>query len=324
MKTCLAILWTTLRSVDYFQASITLALIGTMLPIPDQHLQTLDFAPEKGAEKVFIITNRKPHNTDSDSFKFSEKRGVDLSFGYLDTHAVEEASKASTEVKSTEDDFYEELTQSLHGKPGCMIVFVHGYNCDVKVPYKMALKLARQTKRPIVVFSWPSKRNPFTYTSDECNAEWSSFQLAQILDELEKRFSNQNITLIGHSMGCRLICWALQHNRAFESSPGSKYEHVLFCAPDMDSQIFEKNVPRLRECTDDTRVFASKKDVRLFFSKVLHGNARLGLLSRHSPDVPPNSEPESSVTLIDYTDDDRTIFGHAMPYDLIRQTIVGK
>jgi esterase/lipase superfamily enzyme len=174
---------------------------------------------------------------------------------------------------------------------------------------------------PVVLFSWPSKRNPFTYTEDECNAEWSAFHLEQILADMQREFGNNKIVLIGHSLGCRVICWALQRSQsnAHGAQSNDRYSHIFFCSPDIDEQIFKMNIPMLESASESTRVYASTRDIRLNFSKVLHGNPRLGLLK--TKDVAQTEGNHGHVEIINYTKDDHSLFGHTIPFKLIAASL---
>jgi hypothetical protein len=146
-------------------------------------------------------------------------------------------------------------------------------------------------------------------------------------------------------MGCRMICWAL----AQSSLEGrTKFNQVLLCSPDIDSSIFEENIPLLTARSEKTTVFASTKDLRLRLSKLLHGNGRLGLLpkpaKKNTLSAPSTltavsttsdtrqKKPASltmkrevfrtydltnNIRVIDYTKQDHSIFGHAVPYTLL-------
>ena len=300
----------------FAHASVALSVLSNLLP--GLAMTSHDEGTKMPCTSVFVITNRKAKSTAAGIASFGVRRGASMSYAFMSAETRTGGDKHSTHAKVltalTSEEFFQRLASA---KKNNIVVFVHGYNCNVKVPYSIAAHLGQTLDLPVVMFSWPSKRNPFTYASDECNAEWSTFQLADVLQELDKHFGNANIILVGHSMGCRMLCWAIQHTEAAEKQQTTKYKNIFFCAPDIDSQVFEKNIPLLSKSSNDTTVFASTKDVRLFFSKVLHGNSRLGLLPKSTAE----KKSSSSINIVDYTNDDKTVFGHAVPYQLIKQRI---
>jgi hypothetical protein len=61
--------------------------------------------------------------------------------------------------------------------------------------------------------------------------------------------------------------------------------------------------------------------VRLIISKLLHGAIRLGSLDAASKHEPVQIGDKDTIQTIDYTDDDPTVFGHSIPYHLLRQAV---
>jgi esterase/lipase superfamily enzyme len=277
--------------------------------------------------EVFYITNRLVKR--ERKLFYTYERSDELNYG---TRQVKMATNshgnkitfqkhANSSHDMTTAEFYKKLTDAQHAYNTKQVIFyVHGYDCNIDVASRVAARLGNEMQLPVVLFSWPSRRNPLTYTADECNAEWSSFQLSEILDDVRTRIGANNITLIGHSMGCRILCWSLQHSKAIGHGTDDKFRHVFLCSPDIDAQVFKKYTQIFEASSDDTRVFASYRDVRLLISKVLHGGIRLGSLDgakRHAPIAISND----TIQTVDYTDDDPTVFGHAIPYALLKQAI---
>ena len=278
-------------------------------------------------EKIFYITNRL---LKAEKKLFTFERSDELQYGVRDIKlTMHDAGKtayfgkravSSTDMK--EDDFFKQLADEQHQKnTKQVIVYVHGYDCSIDVASRVAARMGHEMQLPVVLFSWPSRRNPLTYTADECNAEWSSFQLSDVLQDIATKLGPNNLILVGHSMGCRILCWSLQHSKAMGELPPGKFRHIFLCSPDMDAQVFQKYSPIFTATSEDTRVFASYKDVRLIISKLLHGNIRLGSLDSAKKNEPIKIATDNSIQTIDYTDDDPTVFGHAIPYHLLRQAV---
>ena len=54
-------------------------------------------------------------------------------------------------------------------------------------------------------FSWPSQGSLTGYTVDETNAEWAQADFVRLLTGLLEAVAAQNIYVVGHSMGNRII-----------------------------------------------------------------------------------------------------------------------
>jgi esterase/lipase superfamily enzyme len=269
---------------------------------------------------VFYITNRQKTN-DKDA-EYTNDRSENLHYGAreITLQSIKgQKIKYDSESKSLDvpaENFFEQVanTQKLR-QTKKICVYVHGYDMNMDVSSRVAARLTAELKIPVIMYSWPSRRNPLTYAADENMAEWASFKLTEILQDLGKRYGKENITLVGHSMGCRMLCWSLQQAKASGQDPSEKFDHVFLCSPDIDAEVFKKYSDLFVKCSSDTRIFASYRDYRLFLSKMLHGGIRLGMMNgafRHK------DQPKiDGIETIDYTDDDPTFFGHAIPFNLL-------
>jgi len=277
--------------------------------------------------QVFYITNRLVKKEKKLFYTF--ERSDDLNYGVREVKLTVHDGKKTLFAKRAEnstdlktEDFFAKLADAQkEKKTKQVILYVHGYDCSIDVASSVAAKMSNELQLPVVLFSWPSRRNVLTYTADECNAEWSSFQLSDVLQDLSTKLGANNIILVGHSMGCRILCWSLQHARAVGELPNEKFRHVFLCSPDMDAQVFQKYSQIFKSTSEDTRVFASYKDVRLIISKLLHGAIRLGSLDSARKHEVVKLADNDTIQTIDYTDDDPTVFGHAIPYHMLRQAI---
>lgn len=269
---------------------------------------------------VFFVTNRQ--KTSGKNPDYNNSKSEDLSFG---TREITLESTKSQKIKYdnetapvdvSADNFWDQIENSQklrHTKK--VVVYVHGYDMNIDVSSRVAARLSGELKLPVIMYSWPSRRNPLTYAADENMAEWASFKLTEILQDLSTRYGKENIILVGHSMGCRMLCWSLQQAKASGADVPEKFDHIFLCSPDIDAEVFKKYSDLFVKCSNDTRIFASYRDYRLLLSKVLHGGIRLGMMNgafRHKqqPQIP-------GIETIDYTDDDPTFFGHAIPFNLL-------
>jgi esterase/lipase superfamily enzyme len=291
---------------------------------------------------VYYVTDRAPD--DKGTLYYTSKRADHLDYGQVDVSIPidkderKQAEAASTslgwQAESTAKDkavvgepariesskqFFAILDKARRSTPsGRVLVYVHGYAVDFDKSLRVAGRLAYHLQIPVVVFSWPSKHNLFKYTADECTAEWSTSDFESLLRDLGSHYGNQNLVLVSHSMGSRIITWAIKSiaDKAGTQKP-QLYQHIFFCSPDSDTLTFGRYVPYIEKAAADAKIFVSTKDIRLGLSRMLHGNGRLGF---------PGSVKKEGVIVskivqtIDFSAIDPGI-GHSIPYPLLAEIV---
>jgi esterase/lipase superfamily enzyme len=249
---------------------------------------------------VFFTTNRAPE-ADSRVF-FGTERG-DMSFGITRVgippgHQVgrqEEPSlfkfewspdehkhiKVREVTTLTREDFFKRLSLAVADSPeGKVMIFVHGYNVEFPEASRLVAQFANDLKfaGPVVLFSWPSQGSLTGYTIDETNAEWSQAHLVELLTSLLENVPARNISLVGHSMGNRIIgntMTLLASDRLYGDL--IVFREIVMIAPDIDTDVFRQDMaPRLAQTGIHITVYASSNDRALMASKAFHGYPRAG------------------------------------------------
>ena len=250
--------------------------------------------------ELFYVTNRAP---DADGGKyFSGARG-DLSYGVTNVgippgHLMgrhEEPSllkfqwspdahkhiKVLNVLTLTREEFAQRLSSAVEESPDAKVmVFVHGYNEEFPEVSRTVAQFAHDLKfeGPVVMFSWPSQGSMTGYTVDETNAEWTQADFVTSMTELIEKIPVQNIYLVGHSMGNRIIGRAvvtLASDRL--ESDMFLFREIIMIAPDIDAEVFRKDIaPRLARTGIHMTLYASSNDRALRASKVFHGYPRAG------------------------------------------------
>ena len=163
-----------------------------------------------------------------------------------------------------------------------VLIFIHGYN----VPFhRAALRTAqiafdlRFAGAPIL-FSWPSKGNPFFYFSDREAVEWSVPYLERFLKDVIDQSGARRLHLIAHSMGNQGLIRAL-YQVALRSGAEKRplFENVIMAAPDFDSRRFTEQIaPEVIPLAKRWTLYESDKDMALEASDLLRFSAsqRLG------------------------------------------------
>jgi esterase/lipase superfamily enzyme len=177
------------------------------------------------------------------------------------------------------DSFFSEVSDKAGERPkNEALLFIHGFN----VPFDDAIRRTGQIAFDLdfggvaMAYSWPSQGELKAYTIDEANAEWSIPHLTQFLIDLQEKTEIENIHVIAHSMGTRVLSYALANakDEGFELN----LHNVILAAPDIDKDVFTDQIlPKITAASDKLTMYASSDDTALKLSQTIHGNGRLGL-----------------------------------------------
>ena len=169
-----------------------------------------------------------------------------------------------------------------------LVVFVHGFNNDFETAAERAALYAHDLQPDVstkaAIFSWPSRESLFGYSADEDRVLVNQDRARQVLEILRTHESASSVILIGHSMGCRVLTFALreiemvrdQDKRPKLGHP--EFAHLVLIEPDVNQEYFRINIARLRAICGDVTVYASSHDNALKFSQLLHDDMREGEL----------------------------------------------
>ena len=181
--------------------------------------------------------------------------------------------------KMQADSFFSSLEASSANRPkNEALLFIHGFN----VPFDDAIRRTGQIAFDLdfggvaLTYSWPSQGSLRAYTVDEANAEWAIPHLTQFLVDLEKKTNIEKIHVIAHSMGTRVLSYALAN--AKDEGFDLDLNNVILAAPDIDVDVFTDQIlPKISQASDKLTMYASSDDTALKVSQQIHGSSRLGL-----------------------------------------------
>jgi esterase/lipase superfamily enzyme len=184
--------------------------------------------------------------------------------------------KSVTQLRK--DDYYERMnaTMAEHGAKRAF-VFVHGYNVTFEDAALRTAQLHQDLKfegTPIF-YSWPSKGTTRGYKYDEAKVGPTHLALEEFLREVVARTGAEEIHVIAHSMGNRAVTAAL--DRIFVASgPALPFAQLIFAAPDLDADHFEKIAAKIRGAGKRLTLYGSSKDKAIKASKTIHTAPRAG------------------------------------------------
>jgi esterase/lipase superfamily enzyme len=162
-----------------------------------------------------------------------------------------------------------------------VLVFIHGFNVTFEEAVRRTAQIAYDLRFDGVpiTYSWPSQGSvkPIDYTTDETNVEWTEPHLRRFLVDLRTAVpADVQIDLIAHSMGSRALSKVLRA-LATENVGLSPFTHVILAAPDIDREVFERDLaPAMVKAAHQTTLYASSKDRALMVSREVHTYARAG------------------------------------------------
>src|SRR5205085_127463 len=179
--------------------------------------------------EVFYATDRKALSSNS----FAGDRGSGaLSFGI--SPVLLPARTIGLGIPLSQEKFEQSLSSALT-RTGAkdILVFVHGYNFgfDEAVLWAGQLKHQLHFEGAVVLYSWPSSGNRWSYLGDSSNADWTTPHLAGFLQALAARTGRAQIHLLAHSLGSRPVVAAL-HSLAV-GPHAARFGQIIFAAPDV-------------------------------------------------------------------------------------------
>lgn len=198
------------------------------------------------------------------------------------------------------DDFDAELRRQLEeDNRKSALLFVHGYNSAFENAVICAAQLAVDlgVGGVVTAFSWPSRASEIEYIPDLSQAEaaWEGF--VEFVDRL-RAAGVEEIDIIAHSMGNRVLSWAMERLAAREAV----VRRLYLAAADLDPEILRQRSAFYGSVCGSITSYASTSDRALGLSKFLHGVDRVGL-------APPVTTMDGMMT-IDVSAVDDSFIGH--------------
>lgn len=208
--------------------------------------------------------------------------------------------------KMAGDQFFGRVADTAKGKEFKEgLLFIHGFN----VPFDQAIRRTAQISYDLdfggvaLTYSWPSQGVLTGYTVDEENVQWSIPHLSKFLVDLQEKTHLDKIHVIAHSMGTRLLSYALANAR--DAGLRLQLNNVILAAPDIDADVFKEQIlPKIRSSTQRLTMYASSGDAALKASQEIHGNDRLGLSGK-------NIMVLDGMDTVDASEIDTSLLGHA-------------
>lgn len=184
-----------------------------------------------------------------------------------------------------------------------VMVFVHGFNNRYEDAIYRFAQIVHDSGADVqpVIFTWPSRASIFDYNYDKESTNFSRDALEELLQSLADNPSVGEVTVMAHSMGTWLAMESLRQMAIRDKRVPSKIQNVILAAPDLDVDVFGRQISEIGKQGPKFTIFTSQDDRALLVSRRISGNVdRLG-------QIDPASEPYRSaleklgITVIDLT-----------------------
>jgi esterase/lipase superfamily enzyme len=163
------------------------------------------------------------------------------------------------------------------------LIFVHGFAVDFHNAVFRTAQLVYDLRfaGTAFLYSWPSSGSIVDYRYDRESAEGSARHLGRFIQQVATTTGVDSVFVVAHSMGSIALLRAVE---TIAGSPSPKIAHIIYAAPDFETQLFSSIVSGTRQITAASTLYASSEDVALLASKRLWGStSRAGDVGPHGP-----------------------------------------
>ncbi|MCZ2204222.1 alpha/beta hydrolase [Bartonella sp. A05] len=254
--------------------------------------------PPQAIVPVYVATSRKMQN--SYSQPYGAARSNQVHYNRVDVGIPQRHVKGMVETnayKPTHDKYFaavalhkydnkeqfkQKLNAALAKKPKGkkeIFLFIHGYNNNFADGTFRAAQFTHDYSLNTVTvhYSWPSAGSIPLYIYDRDSANFARDGLLELLIIISKT-NAEHVSIIAHSMG-NFITMEAFRTLALQG----KYKQIqritsfLMAAPDIDLDVFERQLNDIKELPQPTAILVSRKDRALAVSgRLTGGHSRIG------------------------------------------------
>ena len=244
-------------------------------------------------EIIAYVTDRKAGPTVDGNATYVGQYAGRVSYGVITVQVPEHHPSGSpidaAAIKKVESIPYAaflKLLQDQSEKP--LVIWIHGYRLSFPVSTTYCAEIARDLDidANVLTFDWASNESTFGYNQDVLQISQSTNHLVDLLETINNEVKPAKIIIIGHSLGCRLVCLALQQLYNNPNSRNLKLDHVIFLAPNVDREEFNQNFKSgLQALVNRLTIYVASDDNVLLLGKLLYNVDSIGLPEQFSPDT---------------------------------------
>lgn len=162
---------------------------------------------------------------------------------------------------------------------GRALIFVHGFNTRFDDAVFRFAQFVHDSRTPFtpILFSWPSRGKVTQYIYDRESTNYSRDALEALLRGAIADPDVKEISILAHSMGTWLTMETLRQMAIRDGGIAPKVHDVILAAPDIDGDVFRRQIARLGSPRPRVSLFVSRDDRALDISRLIAGDvARAG------------------------------------------------
>lgn len=187
---------------------------------------------------------------------------------------------------------------------GRALVFVHGFNTRMEDAVFRLAQFVHDSGTPFapILFSWPSRGKITQYVYDRESTNFSRDALEDLLRAATADPDIKEVSILAHSMGTWLTMETLRQMAIRDGGLSPKIHDVILAAPDIDGDVFRKQIARLGNPHPRLSMFVSRDDRALDLSRLIAGDVvRAGNIDPNAPEWK-ETLAKADVNVFDLTD----------------------
>ena len=244
-------------------------------------------------ETIGYVTDRKAGPLADGNVTYLGEYAGQVSYGLINVQLPGDQPAGSTvttgAIKKVESIPYPTFFKFLRDQsPKPLVIWIHGYRLSFPTSTAYCAQIARDLNidANILTFDWASNESVFGYTRDLLQVPLSTKYFVDLLTTINSEVKPPKIIVIAHSLGCRLVCLALQELYNDPNTRNLKLDHVIFLAPNIDREEFDKNFKsELQTLVNRLTIYVASDDNILLLGKLLYNVDSIGLPEQFSPDT---------------------------------------
>lgn len=212
-----------------------------------------------------------------------------------------ESEFAAVSVRSAGDALVRQWFHAANAE-GKLLIYVHGFNVrfDDAVFGLAQIRVDSGIAAAPVLFAWPSRGQIFAYVYDRESANYSRDALEQLIDLACASPDIKEVDILAHSMGSWLAMESLRQLAIRHGALSPKVKSVVFAAPDLDVDVFGRQLEALGPKRPYFIFLVSKDDIALRMSRWLAGGVqRVGAVDPAAEPYRSALEALPGVTVVD-------------------------
>jgi esterase/lipase superfamily enzyme len=244
-------------------------------------------------ETIGYVTDRKAGPPADGNVTYLGEYAGQVSYGLMNVQLPGDQPAGSPvttgAIKKVESIPYPTFFKFLRDQsPKPLVIWIHGYRLSFPMSTMYCAQIARDLNidANVLTFDWASNESVFGYTRDLLQVPRSTKHFVDLLTTINSEVKPPKIIVVAHSLGCRLVCLALQELYNDPNTRNLKLDHVIFLAPNIDREEFDQNFKsELQTLVNRLTIYVASDDNILLLGKLLYNVDSIGLPEQFSPDT---------------------------------------